>query len=544
MPAPTTTTRIDPFYQEPDTAASSVPDARRGMPDRPGSGKVSGVRIDQVLHGRYRLLDQLGTGGMSVVWRARDEVLDRDVAVKVLAGPYAADPASRAQLRAEARATARLQHPHVTDIYDYGEWIDESGAPVPYVVMELLPGRTLSQRLAAGPLPPKLAMRICSEVAAALAAAHAAGLVHRDVKPSNVMVTPAGAKVFDFGIAAAVGRGELEHNGDLLGTPAYLAPERLTGGDVLPASDVYALGLLVHRVFTTRLPWSADTATQMLRAHVYARPAPLPSLAGVPAAVNDICDRCLAKEPADRPSAAQVATVFAAAAGIVPPPEDTDPDARPDEPLLAAVPRPAAAPAAGPATAGWPRRRRLLLAGGAVLSAVVALGAALIRPEPPADGAAGAPPVPAGVQSAGSRVPATAGPSRPAGGTGPAPSASRAGPPAQRTAGPVRSRSTGPTPGPGRTTGGAAPDPTVATSAPPPAGTTVTARGGSIRVSCAGRAATVLAVTPAPGYTVKDHDPGPAAEVQVVLLSADNESEIKVKCKAGGPQPAIKESPQ
>jgi serine/threonine-protein kinase len=281
----------------------------------------------------------------------------------------------------------------------------------------------------------------------------------------------------------------------------------------------------------------------MLRAHVYARPAPLPSLAGVPAAVNDICDRCLAKEPADRPSAAQVATVFAAA-GIVPPPEDTDPDARRDEPLPAAIPRPAAAPATGQATGGWPRRRRLLLAGGAALSVVVALGAALIRPEPPADGAAGAPPVPAGAQSTGSRAPAAAGPSRPAGGTGPAPSGSRAGPPAPPTTGPVRSRSTGFTPAPSRTTGGAGPEPTVVTSAPPPAGSTVTARGGSIRVSCAGRAATVLAVSPAPGYTVKDHDPGPAGEVQVVLLSADNESEIKVKCRPGGPQPAIKESPQ
>ncbi|HET6533329.1 MAG TPA: serine/threonine-protein kinase, partial [Actinoplanes sp.] len=283
------------------------------------------MRIDQVLHGRYRLLDPLGAGGMSVVWRARDEVLDRDVAIKVLAGPYAADPDSRAQLRAEARATARLQHPHVTDIYDYGEWTDEAGATVAYVVMELLPGRTLSQRLAEGPLPPRLALRICSEVAAALAAAHAAGLVHRDVKPSNVMVTPAGAKVFDFGIAAVIGQDELERNGDLLGTPAYLAPERLTGGDVLPASDVYALGLLLHRVLTTRLPWSADTATQMLRAHVYTRPAPLPALAGVPASVNDICARCLGKAPADRPPAEEVAAVLGAAAGLVPPPADTGP---------------------------------------------------------------------------------------------------------------------------------------------------------------------------------------------------------------------------
>jgi serine/threonine-protein kinase len=484
------------------------------------------VRIDQVLHERYRLLDPLGAGGMSVVWRARDEVLDRDVAIKVLAGPYAADPASRAQLRAEARATARLQHPHVTDIYDYGEWTDEAGATVAYVVMELLPGRTLSQRLAEGPLPPRTALRICSEVAAALAAAHAAGLVHRDVKPSNVMVTPAGAKVFDFGIAAVIGQDELERNGDLLGTPAYLAPERLTGGDVLPASDVYALGLLMHRILTTRLPWSADTATQMLRAHVYTRPAPLPALPGVPASVNEICDRCLAKEPADRPPAAEVAEVLAAAAGLVPPPQDTD--------------------LGGPEPGGdRRRRRRLAVAGGAVLAAV-ALGAALTQAGPPAGGVAGAPTTPVDTQNLASRPPATSVPPSPAGGIGPAPSAGgTAAAPAPPVAGPALAPSV--VPGPRRSpafTPATPEPPAVTTTAAPPPGTTVTARGGSIRVQCAGKKATVLAVSPAAGYTIKDQNAGPADEVKVVLRLAGNESEIKVRCKDGEPQPVVRERPR
>ncbi|WP_239083801.1 serine/threonine-protein kinase [Asanoa ishikariensis] len=283
------------------------------------------MRTEQVLDGRYRLDDRLGAGGMSVVWRAHDLVLQRPVAVKVLATRHAVTDAARQRIRAEARAAARLWHPHVTGVFDYGEATDDDGAKVPYVVMELLPGRTLAQRLEDGPLPPRVALRILSEVAAALAAAHAQDLVHRDVKPSNVMLTPSGAKVVDFGIAAVVGRDELEADGLLLGTPAYLAPERLTLGQVSPASDVYALGLLIYRALTNRLPWLADTTTQMLDAHVYVEPELLPPLDDIPSEVNEICDRCLAKEPADRPGAAEVATVLATAAGIVPPPQDVDP---------------------------------------------------------------------------------------------------------------------------------------------------------------------------------------------------------------------------
>src|SRR5690349_3937452 len=254
---------------------------------------------------------------MSVVWYARDEVLGRPVAVKVLAARLVRDEKSRRRIRAEAQAVARLSHPHITAVYDFGESVDENGDRVPYIVMELLPGHTLAERLAEGPLRPRAAMRVCAEVASALAAAHREHLVHRDVKPANVVLTPDGAKVVDFGIAAAVGQlDEYDTNAPVFGTPAYLAPERLTSGEVLAASDVYALGLLLYRLLTNTLPWQVETTTQMLTAHVYVEPTPLPAIEKVPAEVAEIYRRCVAKDPADRPPASEVAAVLARAAGV------------------------------------------------------------------------------------------------------------------------------------------------------------------------------------------------------------------------------------
>jgi eukaryotic-like serine/threonine-protein kinase len=281
----------------------------------------------QVLGGRYRLVERLGTGGMSVVWRAYDEVLSRQVAVKVLAAKLVEDPESRQMIRAEAQAAARLSHPHVTGVYDYGESIADDGSPVPYVVMELVDGRTLEDRLSRGPLPWRMSLRLGAEVAAALAAAHARGLVHRDVKPANVMLTRSGAKVVDFGIAAVAGdTGEVRPGGTVLGTPAYLAPERMAGGPVRPATDVYALGVLLYRALTGTLPWQAETTTQMIKAHVYAEPAPLPSVPGLPDGVAELCLRCLAKDPEQRPTSRQVARTLAAAAGIRVPLHADEPD--------------------------------------------------------------------------------------------------------------------------------------------------------------------------------------------------------------------------
>jgi serine/threonine-protein kinase len=272
---------------------------------------------------RYRLIERLGSGGMSVVWRAYDETLGRQVAVKVLSPRLAGDRTFRERLRQEALAAARLSHPNITGIFDFGESPLSERLTVPYVVMELIDGESVSARLRRqGPLPWREAVVIGAEVASALATAHARGVVHRDVTPANVMLTGSGAKVVDFGISALIGQRDTAPDGSLLGTPAYLAPERLGGTQVLPATDMYALGLLLYRMVTARLPWPAENTTEALRAHLYADPEPLPDLPGLPAAVIDLCMRCLAKNPDDRPAAAEVTATLAAVAGphpIVPP---------------------------------------------------------------------------------------------------------------------------------------------------------------------------------------------------------------------------------
>ncbi|KAB1930777.1 protein kinase [Micromonospora sp. ALFpr18c] len=290
-----------------------------------GGGDRNGA---QLLDERYRLVEQLGAGGMSVVWRGYDEVLGRQVAVKVLASRLASDRAFRHRIRVEAQAAARLCHPNITNVYDYGE-SEQVGLTVPYVVMELVDGASLANRLGReGRLPWREAVTIAAEVSSALATAHARGVVHRDVTPGNVMLTSTGVKVVDFGISALVGESEKGPDGALLGTPAYLAPERLDNGQVSPATDVYAVGLLLYRMLTGRLPWQASTTTQMLRAHMYNDPDPMPPVPGLPDEVTDLVRRCLAKQPADRPATAELARTLAEAAG-----------------MLAAVP---VSPAAGP----------------------------------------------------------------------------------------------------------------------------------------------------------------------------------------------------
>ncbi|HEU4346616.1 MAG TPA: serine/threonine-protein kinase [Actinoplanes sp.] len=272
-------------------------------------------RIGRRVADRYRLLDQLGTGGMSEVWRGHDEILGRPVAVKILSPRLAGDHVFRDRMRQEALAAARLCHPHITAIFDFGESPLSDQVTVPYVVMELNDGESVSARLRRdGPLPWHDAVTITAEVASALAAAHARGVVHRDVTPANVMLTSTGAKVVDFGISALVGQRDAAPDGSLLGTPAYLAPERLAGGQVLPATDVYALGLLLYRLLTGRLPWPAGNTAEALRAHLYADPEPLPS--GLPTEVTDLCLRCLAKRPADRPLASEIAARMGAVVGM------------------------------------------------------------------------------------------------------------------------------------------------------------------------------------------------------------------------------------
>ncbi|WP_230859404.1 serine/threonine-protein kinase [Actinoplanes aureus] len=273
------------------------------------------MNTGDLMDGRFRLREQLGAGGMAVVWRAHDEVLGRDVALKVLSADLAQDPALLARIRDEARAVARLRHPNVVDVYDYGEVPGPQGRPLPYVVMEVVEGRSLSRLLTAGALPWRLAVLIGAQVAAALAAAHERGVVHRDVKPGNVVVGGARVKLVDFGISAVSGDDD-RSAGLLLGTPAYLAPERLEKGVVRPETDVYALGLMLYRALAGHLPWQASTTTEMLIAHRYQEPDPLPPIVGLPDDVAALCRRCLDKSPDRRPGAAEVATVLAAAAGL------------------------------------------------------------------------------------------------------------------------------------------------------------------------------------------------------------------------------------
>ena len=319
-----------------------------------------------LIGGRYRLIERLGQGGMSVVWRAGDDVLGREVAVKVLSARLAADPAVLHQLREEARAAAGLRHSMVVEVHDYGE-TTYRGRVLPYVVMELVEGRTMTDLLSGRAIPWRLAVLVCAQVAAALAAAHARGIVHRDVKPGNVMITSSGVKLVDFGISAAVGTMD-GTDGQLLGTPAYLAPERIAGGPVRPATDVYALGLLLYLGLAGRMPWQASTTTGMLKAHFHTEPAPLPAVPGLPGEVVRLVRRCLAKKPDQRPTAGEIAHVLGEVAGL------------PPATLLqaAAVPEVVAAPRRMKATvtariARVPAGRRTLVAGG-VAGVLVAAG--------------------------------------------------------------------------------------------------------------------------------------------------------------------------
>ncbi|MDP9792287.1 serine/threonine-protein kinase [Catenuloplanes nepalensis] len=318
------------------------------------------------LNGRYVLDGRIGLGGMSEVWRAADETLGRAVAVKILSGAAAEDQLLRAAIRREARAAARMTHPHAMHVYDYGEFSSDD-VVLPFIVMELVEGATLADRLAGGPpLPWRAAARMAAEISAALADAHRLGVVHRDIKPANVMLTPNGAaKVLDFGIATLVA-GDTPHasgsftgqriggteilDGWLAGTPPYAAPELLLRGEAGPPADVYAVGATLYAALTGEPPLaitSWEDAASVHRSGV-AAPAPLP--AGVPEALAAAALACLSREPETRPPAASIARIFGryAAGGI---PEDRGP--APAGPVSPAPGFDAAAPTS-PAGSGSP----------------------------------------------------------------------------------------------------------------------------------------------------------------------------------------------
>jgi eukaryotic-like serine/threonine-protein kinase len=197
-------------------------------------------------------------------------------------------------------------HPNVTDIHDYGEEIAPDGTVTAFVVMELLAGESLERRLTAGPLPWPEALEVCAQVAEALAAAHRIGVVHRDITPANIMLTDAGVKVLDFGIATRVGAPDEDEDGETFGTPAYVAPERLDGRPTLPATDTYALGVLLYETLTGRVPFPALTWDDLARTPRHGQPPAPTFVKGLPYAVAELCRRCLSRSPLDRPTAHQV----------------------------------------------------------------------------------------------------------------------------------------------------------------------------------------------------------------------------------------------
>jgi len=249
-----------------------------------------------VASGRYQLEDRIAVGGVAEVWRGTDKVLGRPVAVKLLRAGHARDPGSLALFQSEARHAASLSHPNIAQIYDYGQ------AEPPYLVMELVEGPSLAQVLRGGPLDPSRAMDVLAQAAEGLAAAHRAGMVHGDIKPGNLLVSSGGqVKVADFGISCAAGSAPVTGRGTLLGTPAYLAPERVAGQPPTLASDLYSLGVVGWECLTGAPPFSGPPVEVAL-AH---RDRPLPPLPGaVPADVAALIAELTARDPLARPPAA------------------------------------------------------------------------------------------------------------------------------------------------------------------------------------------------------------------------------------------------
>ncbi|GAA1261781.1 hypothetical protein GCM10009677_11780 [Sphaerisporangium rubeum] len=269
---------------------------------------AGGVQEGDVLTRRYRLVERIASGGMSAIWRAFDQSLHRTVAIKLLDGSVGGDSEGRDLIMREARATARLIHPDAIEVYDYGETVTTRGRLASYVVMRLLDGRPLSERIDEGPLPWREAVVIATRVALVLAAAHQRGIVHRDVTAENVLLSPEGAKLLDFGIAAYVGEQVDQRLADF-GTPPYVAPERLTSTTVHPSVDVYALGVLLFEMLTGRLPYPELTWEALENAN-RTGPPPAPCVPGLPAEVAELCRRCLSQDPGERPSAQFVADVL------------------------------------------------------------------------------------------------------------------------------------------------------------------------------------------------------------------------------------------
>ena len=343
----------------------------------------TGVRVsavtDRVVAGRYRIGRRLGRGGMADVFEALDERLARQVALKMLRPEVGAQhPEVRARFEAEARNAACLSHPNVVAIYDTGE---DDG--VPFIVMELLPGDTLAQRIAEGPVDQDWLRRVAGDVLGALAAAHAAGIVHRDIKPANILLGDDGcAKVADFGIAKSLEAAGPDLTGTnlLVGTPAYMAPERVAGEPATPQADIYSLGVVLYEAAAGRKPFTGATPVALAYAIRHGEVEPLEQVrTDVDQRLAAVTAQAMAFEPSARFA---TAAAMANALGVTPGGDDPTVSLAPSQPdATMTMPAGGTARTALAAPAWWARRdTRLTLA--ALLALVLFVGAvALARGE-------------------------------------------------------------------------------------------------------------------------------------------------------------------
>jgi tRNA A-37 threonylcarbamoyl transferase component Bud32 len=361
---------------------------------------VTGVdgRAGALLAERYQLQELVAAGGMGEVWRAEDVVLARAVAVKVLRPEFVDDDEFRARFRAEARHAAGLAHPGIASVFDFGETAERA-----WLVMELVDGEPLSARLSReGALSPDLTLDIVAQTAAALQAAHDGGVVHRDVKPGNLLLRPDGVvKVTDFGIASAGNTAPMTRVGTVVGTAYYLSPEQASGRGARPASDLYSLGVVAHECLAGGRPFQAETPLAVALAHLHDPPPALPDT--VPPPVRELVTQLLAKDPDQRPGsgtevsqrAASLRASLASGVGAaphllrlglvdVPAPRPGPRPAvrpaparlRPDRPLLSGPPR-------------QPHRRTVRVVAVVLLALALGLGLKSLAVDSPAAGGSG-----------------------------------------------------------------------------------------------------------------------------------------------------------
>jgi len=339
------------------------------------------------LLGRYRLIEKAGVGGMSEVWKAEDTTLHRTVAVKVILTPVAEDPTYRERFLREARLVAGLEHPNVLPVYDFGTQTVE-GAEVSYLVMPLVLGGSLKGHIT-GPMPYGIAVAWLQAVSAALDHAHAKGILHRDVKPGNVLLDSQGRPLLaDFGLArSSESISGLTQTGTVLGTPLYMAPEQAMGGTLDGRADQYALAVIAFEILTGLVPFRADSPLAVLHQHVSVPPPPASSIIpAIPPAADAVLSKALAKKPADRfPSCSAFVEALAGALGV---------------PLVPVSGAPAASPVTRPTVVGAPlpadeSGAATVVSGGGPGAKARLAAPASVPPPPPAPAPAAATPSPA-----------------------------------------------------------------------------------------------------------------------------------------------------